>query len=305
MKAKTNILVVDDEQAHTLLLAELLKNAGYNVAVANDGFKALAACRVRTPDLIVLDLHMPLMGGIEVLNRLRADEKTRSVPLIFMGNKNQANPKFIDEDAEDEDILLKPFEANELLSRVKTALRQRALVEQLKATEGQLRELAITDPVTSLKSARFLKEFLATTIKQSRRYQVPLSVIIMNLDHSKEMHQQLGPSGSEELLVQIGQYVGGHLRDSDIVARTGPFELTLVLTLTDDKGAIEVAERLRTRIKESPFTAQGSSLTLTASLGLCQFAESMDDHGKVLLSHAHAALDEAQSGGGDVTLMAE
>lgn len=305
LKANTNILVVDDEQAHTLLLAELLKKAGYTVATANDGFKALAACKVRTPDLIILDLHMPLMGGIEVLNRLRAEDKTRAVPLIFMGNKNQANPKLVDEEASEEDILLKPFEPNELLSRIKAALKQKTLMEQLKEKEGQLKELSITDPVTSLKSSRFLQEFLATAIKQSRRYRVPLSVLVMELDRNNELEKSLGQGGSEELLAQVAQYISKQLRDSDITARTGPYELTIVLTVTDNKGAIEVAERLRNQIKEHSFSAKGSATPITASLGLCQFSEGMDDQGKVILSHAHAALAQARASGGDVTLMAE
>jgi diguanylate cyclase (GGDEF)-like protein len=305
LKANTNILVVDDEQAHTMLLAELLKKAGYTVVTANDGFKALAACRVRTPDLIVLDLHMPLMGGIEVLNRLRAEDKTRGVPLIFMGNKNQANPKLVDDETTDEDVLLKPFEPNELLSRIKTALKHRALLNELKEKEGQLKELSITDPVTSLKSSRFLHEFLITAIKQSRRYRVPLSLLVLALDRKKEIEQQLGQHGSQELLTELAKYVSKQLRDSDIIARTGPFELTIVLTVTDSKGAIEVAERLRSHIRETAFTAKGSKTSITVSLGLCQFSEAMDDQGQVIRSHAQAALGEAQASGGDVTLMAE
>lgn len=305
LKANTNILVVDDEQSHALLLTELLKKAGYIVATANDGFKALAACKVRTPDLIVLDLHMPLMGGIEVLNRLRAEEKTRTVPLIFIGNKNQANPKLTGEEATEEDILLKPFEPNELLSRIKTALKQKELLEQLREKEGQLKELSMTDPVTSLKSSRFLQEFLTTAIKQSRRYRVPLSILVLELDRGKELENELGQSGSIELLSQVGQHVSKQLRDSDIVARTGPFELTIVLTVTDNKGAIEVAERLRDQIRKASFPYQNRAIKVTASLGLCQFSENMDDRGTVILSHAHAALSQAQANGGDITLMAE
>ena len=305
MKANTNILVVDDEQSHALLLSELLKKAGYIVATANDGFKALAACKVRTPDLIVLDLHMPLMGGIEVLNRLRAEDRTRTVPLIFIGNKNQANPKLTGEEASEEDILLKPFEPNELLSRIKTALKHKALVDQLREKEGQLKELSMTDPVTSLKSSRFLQEFLTTAIKQSRRYRVPLSILVLELDRGKELENELGQSGSIELLSQVAQHVAKQLRDSDIVARTGPFELTIVLTVTDNKGAIEVAERLREQIRQASFPYQARSIKVTASLGLCQFSEVMDDQGSVILSHARAALSQAQANGGDITLMAE
>jgi diguanylate cyclase (GGDEF)-like protein len=300
-----NILVVDDEQAHTILLAELLKKSGYAVDTANDGFKALAACRVRTPDLIILDLHMPLMGGIEVLNRLRADDKTRAIPLIFIGNKNEASPKVITEDATDEDILLKPFEPNELLSRIKTTLKQKALVDQLREKEGQLQELAITDPVTSMKSSRFLHEFLVTTIKQSRRYRVPFTLIVAEVDKKEELKERLGQKGSDELLAQVAQHITKQLRDSDIIAKSGPFELTMVLTVTDSNGAIEVAERLRNQLKEKSFAVDSQSVSVTLSLGICQYSEKMDNEGKIILSHAYAALSQARANGGDVTLMAE
>jgi len=92
LKNKSNILVVDDEQAHSLLISELLKKSGYTVNVANDGFKALAACRVRTPDLIILDLYMPMMGGMDVFNRLRNEDKLRHIPIILLGIKNKAVP---------------------------------------------------------------------------------------------------------------------------------------------------------------------------------------------------------------------
>ncbi len=121
MKIGANILVVDDDQSLTLVLSEVLKSAGYSVVTAHDGFKAIAACKVRTPDLIVLDINMPLMGGAEVMNRLRADERTRDVPLIFLGSREQANKSIhlSDDDLSDYDIVLKPFDPRELLSRVK------------------------------------------------------------------------------------------------------------------------------------------------------------------------------------------
>ncbi len=77
-----------------MLISELLRRAGYTVASANDPFKALAACKVRTPDVVILDLHMPLMGGMDVFDRLRAEQKTSNIPIIFLGNREQAIPAF-------------------------------------------------------------------------------------------------------------------------------------------------------------------------------------------------------------------
>lgn len=116
MKESPNILVVDDEQAHTIALSDLLKKAGYQVASANDGFKAIAACKVKIPDIIVLDLHMPLIGGVEVFNRLRADDRTSNIPIIFLGSREQTLQD-LKTPTDMEDVLFKPFEPQELLSR--------------------------------------------------------------------------------------------------------------------------------------------------------------------------------------------
>lgn len=86
---KSSILVVDDEQAQIDLISEALKSDGYLVASATDGFKAIAACKVRMPDLILLDLQMPLMSGLDVFKRLRSDEKTRDIPIIFLRRKGE------------------------------------------------------------------------------------------------------------------------------------------------------------------------------------------------------------------------
>ena len=304
LNSSTTILVVDDEQAHTLLISELLKKSGYNCNVANDGFKAIAACKVRTPDLIILDLHMPLMGGVEVLTRLRAEEKTKDIPLIFLGNKDVSTPGFPTSESE-EDVLVKPFEPNELLSRIKSVLKQKVLSEKLKEKEGQIKDLALVDSVTALKTPRFLAEFLKTQIKQSRRYKLPLSVIVTEIDQAHVIEGQRTKKFADELMAEISKFVSEQLRDSDICARTDSFEITLILTMTDKKGAIEVAERLRNKVRQTSFTAGGEPVVVTVSLGLCQFAENMDENGDTLLSHARAALTQAHESGGDVTLMAE
>jgi two-component system cell cycle response regulator len=187
VKKDSTILVVDDEQAITTLLVEVLKKAGYQCNAANDGFKAIAACKVRTPDVIVIDLHMPLMGGMEVYNRLKSEEKTASIPIIFMAARDKTLPTFNNDEASNEDIIFKPVEPNELLSRVKSVLKEKALYEELKKKEAQLRELTLTDSLTELRTTRYLDEFMQIGIKQGKRYSVPLSIVIMELDNAEEL----------------------------------------------------------------------------------------------------------------------
>lgn len=306
-KVKTNstILVVDDEHANTTLLGEVLKKAGYAVNAANDGFKAIAACKVRTPDVIILDLHMPLMGGMEVYNRLRAEEKTASIPIIFLAARDKTLPSFSGDDASNEDIIFKPVEPNELLSRVKSVLKEKNLRDELRKKEQQIRELSLTDNLTSLKTTRYLNEFLMIGIKQAKRYSVPLSMVIVEIDNHAELARTAGPQAFDQVVSQVAQLVAKQMRESDIVVRTGNAEFSVVLTCTSREGAIEVAERLRTSVSTSVFAVGSETQTVTTSVGICQFAKHMDDDGSLLMSHARAAVAHAHASGGNMTLMAE
>lgn len=305
MKPAQKILVVDDEHAITLLLSEVLKDAGYTVDSANDGFKAIAACKVRTPDVIVLDLNMPLMGGMAVYQRLKKEEKTSHIPIIFLGSRDEPVPDVVGDEPENEDIIFKPVQPTELLNRVKSILREKALRDELRKKELQIKELSLTDNLTELKSLRYLQEFLKLGIKQARRYGVPLSVVIMEVDNHKELLKHYGQKTADTVIAQIADIVGKQMRDSDIVVRSGAFEFTVGLTVTPRDGAIEVAERLRTTIQDTSFRADNDTLNLTVGVGICQFAPHMDDDGKVLLSHARAAVEHAHKDGGNRSLMAE
>jgi diguanylate cyclase (GGDEF)-like protein len=305
VKQSHNILVVDDEPAHTMLISELLKKAGYTVTAANDPFKAIAACKVRTPDVVILDLHMPLMGGMDVVERLRSEDKTTNIPIIFLGNKERPIPAFKVEEPNSEDILFKPFEPNELLSRVRSLLKMKALKDELKRAEAQLTELSLIDPLTQLKTSRYLSEFLKTGLRQAKRYNVPLSLVVLEIDQNRELVKAVGKDAADSVVIQLADIVAKQMRDSDITVRSGPFEITIALTATDVHGAIEVAERLRSRIAESQFEGGDVEFLITVSVGICQYSKTMDDEGKMLISHARAAVKQGHQSGGNVTLKAE
>ena len=106
----TLVLIVDDEVSNINLMSELLEQAGYLVMSAIDGFKAVAACRVRLPDLIILDIQMPLISGLEVRKMLKGDERTANIPIIFLDQKNHAINVANKNKLNYQDILFKPFD---------------------------------------------------------------------------------------------------------------------------------------------------------------------------------------------------
>lgn len=303
MKESQCVLIVDDQQAELSLVTEFLKNSGYTVSMATDGFRALAACKVQAPDVILLDLQMPLMSGLDVYNRLVADEKTRFIPVIFLRSEEQSAP--MAKELEESSILVKPLEPQDVLSLIKTVLREKALKDDLRKKDYQVKELLLTDNLTSLRNARYLSEFLHTELSQCSRYHNKLSILTIEVDHAPELLKQYSQRGVDSLISQLAVVLARGLRRADLLARTGPFEFVLALPFTNDDGAVEVAERIRINVSQASFNFGGKTSNVTVSIGVCQFRAEMDTAGTMLLSYARAALAQARDAGGNQTFMAE
>jgi DNA-binding NtrC family response regulator len=133
--AAQDILVVDDTSASLRLLTDLLAKHGYRVRPASDGALALKSVAAKTPDLILLDISMPEMDGYEVCRRLKADEKSSRIPVIFISSFGDAQQKVTGFEAGGVDYITKPFEAEEVLARVRTHLQLRRVEELQRAFE--------------------------------------------------------------------------------------------------------------------------------------------------------------------------
>jgi DNA-binding NtrC family response regulator len=132
------ILVVEDTQANLRLLADILTKQGYRVRPASDGSLALKSVAAKAPDLILLDVNMPGMDGYEVCRRLKADERSRRVPIIFISAFSETDQKVKGFDTGGVDYITKPFEPEEVLARVRTQLRLREAEEALLNAQNTL-----------------------------------------------------------------------------------------------------------------------------------------------------------------------
>jgi two-component system KDP operon response regulator KdpE len=129
---KRNILVVDDEAQITRVLKTSLSAQGYGIRTASDGMQALLEMKTWTPDLIITDLRMPNMDGLELCRQVRSDSR---IPIIVLSVKGEETIKVEALDAGADDYVTKPFSVNELLARVRAALRRTHVEEQSEAPE--------------------------------------------------------------------------------------------------------------------------------------------------------------------------
>jgi len=138
----TCILVADDDEGTRQLLASILGREGYQLVQAQDGEEALAAAYTHRPDLILTDIQMPRVSGIELTRRLRSDASMATVPIILVSGLHETTDKVAGLDAGATDFVTKPFDRAELWARVRAALRTRAAFQRLESVQSILAALA-------------------------------------------------------------------------------------------------------------------------------------------------------------------
>lgn len=140
MNNPQTILIIDDEQENLRLLVNILKNQAYAVRPIRNAFQGLMIAQQEPPDLILLDIKMPDMDGYEVCRRLKADDQTRDIPIIFLSALDDVGDKLQAFQVGGVDYVSKPFQAVELLARIETHLTMRHLQQALQTANETLEE---------------------------------------------------------------------------------------------------------------------------------------------------------------------
>ncbi|WP_157018054.1 GGDEF domain-containing protein [Cryptosporangium arvum] len=184
-----------------------------------------------------------------------------------------------------------------LLTRLALVVRDRTrLADQLAEALAEQQRLAITDPLTGLSNRRYFEQSLATEVVRARRNKRPLSLVVLDLDHFKQINDRHGHPAGDAALVQVGTLLQVITRDSDVVARYGGEEFVWLLPDTDEEGAAAMAERLRGTLASHPVALpSGDPLWITGSLGVASARETID--ATVLTASADEAMYRAKSEG--------
>ncbi len=305
------ILLADDEEELRVLMGRQLRRAGYQVSMAEDGVAALELLRTETFDVVVSDMKMPRMGGMELLaeSKLIAPD-TEFVILTGHGNMENAIEAF--KAGNVFDYLLKPLDdIHELDGVVARAVERRFLrhenvrlvgelrerVEQLEEARAQLSLLAENDGLTGLLNHRTiharLREILASASD------LPISVMMLDVDRFKQLNDTYGHPVGDQALRHIAQALQEVCDPSSLLGRCGGDEFMVVLPGFTAKAATQVAETARAYIAEHPFlNPEGTGLPLQLCFGVA------DDRGNSrspvsLIAAADAALYAGKQSGGD------
>lgn len=286
-----NILIVDDIPANLQILNVHLSDEGYHVIESTNGQEALDILN-QDPDaidLILLDVMMPVMSGLEVLAEIKNNPLTDNIPIILItANADDDNvAEGLDMGAFD--YIIKPYSLVVLLARVRTALRE-------KERQDLLEKWATTDPLTGLMNRRHFFELADRELEQTRRSSRPLSFIMLDIDHFKQVNDNYGHLVGDAALIQLAELLKNQLRKVDFCGRYGGEEFVLCLPDTHTQGALEVAERIRKDVLTLEIDSlQNKTISMSISLGI---AENKQDKGvEDILKRADKALYEAKDAG--------
>ncbi|MDD3518491.1 MAG: diguanylate cyclase [Chromatiales bacterium] len=290
---RPRLLVVDDQPINIQTLYQIF-HADHEVFMATDGQQALDFCRHgMPPDLILLDVVMPGMDGLEVCRSLKADPATADIPVIFVTAQSDPADETRALEAGGVDFITKPVNPAVVRARVKTHLT-------LKAQSDLLRSLAFVDGLTGVANRRRFDEALETEWRGCRRGHLPLALLMVDIDHFKRYNDRYGHQAGDECLRIVARTLKqGFGRARDLVARYGGEEFACLMPGSDLAGARTKAEELRQAIERCaiPHAASPVADVVTLSVGVAALTPNGENTPSDLVAAADAALYSAKSEG--------
>lgn len=289
------ILVVDDDRMAQRLVQKALEFEGYRVELASTGQEALDKVRTWKPHLVLLDVNMPELDGIETLKYLR--QQPEYISTLFVSGRSKIEDVVRGLDAGADDYVTKPFDVVELLARVRSQLRIKDLHDNLTEANQKLLAMVDIDDLTGLFNMRSLYQKLQLELDRASRYGRRVGVVMMDMDHFKSVNDENDHLFGSFVLSEVGKIIRANIRKVDFAARYGGDEFLIVLTEIELEGAEVFTRRLKEKIAKHPFKNDLHCRTLTSSIGFAITDSSHPVDAKTLVRFADRALYEAKEGG--------
>ncbi|MEP1444901.1 MAG: diguanylate cyclase [Paraglaciecola sp.] len=258
---KITVLVVEDDPISAIISTQALSDI-YITHHVSDGRSAVDYCLVTPPDLVLMDINMPGISGLEACGILKRNVLTKDIPVVFI--TAASDPQSEDEcwDAGCVDFISKPFSVKTLRHRVNSHLSVKILTDELK-------RLANTDGLTNIKNRRFFDEYILKQSKLAARHQESLGLLLVDIDFFKQYNDTYGHLRGDDCLKIVAETLSQAFdRPTDCVARYGGEEFVVVLPRTDFEGVQYLGQRLLVKVRELSIVHEGSPFSkITVSIG--------------------------------------
>ena len=282
------ILLVDDAPERLQEFRHILRREG-SVQLVASSEEALAVASQKKPDLVLLDGAANSIDGYEVCRRLKADQATQDIPVIFVTDNDAETEEAKGLELGAVDYIAKPLTSPVLYTRIVNHLG-------VARANAELKRLATTDPLTGISNRRHFLDLAGREMARMRRYRTEASCLMLDIDHFKQVNDTFGHDVGDQAIIATSRRAQQALRIEDLLGRFGGEEFAAMLPMTPANSAETVAERLRLAIAAIRIPTSQGELRFTASIGL---AEILPDERSFeeALKRADAALYQAKHNG--------
>ncbi|MFW5425727.1 MAG: diguanylate cyclase domain-containing protein [Methylophagaceae bacterium] len=292
------ILVAEDSRSSQIVIRSYIEDAGHQVIAVDNGQQAVEQFSIAEPDLVLLDVIMPVKDGIEAAREIRAlcEQDNDWVPIIFLSAMTESDDIAKGIKAGGDDYLTKPVDAVVLNAKLDAMQRIATMRQDLQKANQKLRLMAMKDGLTGLANRRHFDEAMAKEFKRSMRSQTPLSLILADIDNFKLYNDNYGHQAGDDCLKTVAQLIQSVIkRPGDLVARYGGEEFAIVLPETDIIAAGQVAELVKNifTANQIPHAHSSAAEYVTLSLGV---ASIQPEKGQDVSDVIHSLIEAADKG---------
>ena len=292
------ILIAEDDPVSRRLLKARLEKWGYEVVVTTDGEEALAVLLGNdAPSMAIVDWMMPKADGVTVCQRVREEKPKPYTYFVLLTAKGATDDLVAGMRAGADDYVVKPFDAHELNVRIRAGRRILELERDLMEARDALQFQATHDPLTGSLNRVVVIEMLQRELVRAEREQIPVSVIMMDIDHFKRVNDSYGHLVGDAGLFEVVKRIQACIRAYDEMGRYGGEEFLVVTPNNTQTAAVEIAERIRRLIGETEIDTSEGRVAVTSSFGVAGMAGENKMDANDLIRAADAALYRAKRGG--------
>lgn len=270
------ILIVDDSEDNVHLLSEILNVKGYSrVSSTMDSNRVCQLHAENDYDLILLDMHMPSLHGLDVMKQLQEIEKEAYLPVLAITGDQRYKIAALKAGARD--FITKPYDLAELDMRMRNTIEVRLLYKAMAKQSRWQEERALHDALTGLPNRRLLTDRIETAMQYARRHQKMFAVMYMDLDGFKQINDRHGHAAGDTVLKEIADRLRRGTREEDTVARIGGDEFIMVIS---EIACVEDVVRPASAILRSlgkPVDIGGASVQATGSIGIAFYPNDADN----------------------------